>query len=83
MLSIENYRLREWLQTLEGGAGSRSMENLHEIKRKLVALMYHVGKEAYRYTKHDGDPFVEYPDLVECLEDISALAAEVIIHKYI
>ena len=79
---IEDFKLRQWIAELEGGAGGRSLEDLDAIKIKLAAMMMFVGGKIREYQKMHIDPFVEDPNVMEALKDIDALLNEIFIYEY-
>lgn len=80
---IDEFNIRDWIASLDGGAGGRSVEDLDAIKRKLPAMMMHVGEIIRRAQKECLiDPYVEDPKIIEALKDIDALLNEILFYEY-
>ncbi len=77
-----NFDLRDQLKQMEGGAGSRSVEDLNAIKLKLAAAMKHIGDQLYPDIKAGMDPYADNPQLLEALKDVDALLSEILIYQF-
>ncbi len=77
-----DFKIREQLKQMPGGAGSRSVDDLNVIKLKLAAAMLRTGEQLYPDIKAGFDPYAEDPELLEALCDIDALLNEILIYKF-
>ncbi len=79
---IDDFEISEWIASLDGGAGARSVEDMDAIKVKLAAMMIHVGGIIRKYQMMHIDAFVEDPKIMKALKDIDALLSEILIYEY-
>ncbi len=77
-----NFGIRKQLAQMDGGAGSRSVEDLNLIKVKLAAAMLRIGEQLYPDIKAGYDAYVEDPSLLEALKDVDYLLNEVLIYQF-